>query len=150
MRARQFLVCAMLLNWAWCPAARAELGGGIGTSQVAPSPANAQRRVLSAENYTVHEYQLASGTQVREYLSSSGSVFAVAWNGPFMPNLQELLGSYFGQYRQALETARGGLGPVMIQRPGLVVHSEGHMRAFSGKAYLPEFLPKNLSAEEIR
>jgi hypothetical protein len=32
----------------------------------------------------------------------------------------------------------------------LVVHSGGRMRAFSGKAYLPDAVPAGVQSEEIR
>ena len=43
-------------------------------------------------NYQLHEIQLPSGTVVREFAGSGGKVFAVAWNGPAVPNLREILG----------------------------------------------------------
>src|ERR1700722_19006066 len=36
-------------------------------------------------------------TVVDEYVSPAGTVFAVAWHGPFVPDMQQILGSYFGQ-----------------------------------------------------
>ena len=55
--------------------------------------------------YNVHEMQSAAGTVVREYISSAGEsagkVFAVTWQGPWPPDMRQLLGSYFEQYMQA-------------------------------------------------
>jgi len=150
MKSRRLLFCTGLLVGTWGQLAQAELGGRPTTIQSLPGQPNASRRILSAEKFKVHEYQLASGTLVREYLSPAGSVFAVAWSGPLMPNLEDLLGTYFGQYTRAVELERAGPGPVTVQRQGLVVHSAGHMRACSGKAYLPELLPINVTAQEIR
>jgi len=39
---------------------------------------------------------------------------------------------------------------VQIQEPGLVVQVAGHMRAFFGKAYVPQMLPAGIRAEDIR
>jgi hypothetical protein len=107
----------------------------------------------STSNYTVQSTTLANGTVINEYLSAQGTVFGVAWHGPSVPNLAALLGSYFPQYQQDLQTqraARGGRGPVSVQGTGLVVNSGGHMGAFSGNAYLPQSLPAGVSASDIQ
>jgi hypothetical protein len=107
----------------------------------------------SASNYTVRSTTLASGTVINEYLSDAGVVFGIAWHGPRVPDLASLLGSYFPQYQQGLKAqraARGGRGPVSVQDPGLVVHSDGHMGSFGGSAYLPQSLPAGVSASDIQ
>src|SRR5450755_5113228 len=58
-------------------------------------------RVSAAQAYSVHEIETPSGTLVREYVSPAGKVFAVAWRGPKMPDLQQTLGVYFKQYSEA-------------------------------------------------
>lgn len=106
----------------------------------------------SAASYTVTQTTFAVGTVVREYVSAAGTVFGIAWNGPIMPNLPALLGSYFTDYdgaRAAQRTANPGRGPLKVELPGLVVHSGGHMGSFSGQAYLPQSLPVGVSAIDI-
>lgn len=106
----------------------------------------------SAATYTVTQTTFGSGTVVREYVSTSGTVFGIAWGGPTMPNLPVLLGTYFPQFdsaRNALRAARPGRGPLVIELPGLVVRSGGHMGAFGGQAYLPSALPAGVSATDI-
>jgi hypothetical protein len=102
----------------------------------------------------VRETTLGSGTVIREYVSSAGSVFGLAWSGPRMPDLSDLLGGYFPQYVAAVTNARqlrgGGHGPGIVRDSGLVVHSGGHMGAFSGQAYLPQALPAGVSATDIQ
>jgi hypothetical protein len=44
----------------------------------------------------------------------------------------------------------GGHGPGIVQDSGLVVHSGGHMGAFSGQAYLPQALPAGVSGTDIQ
>ena len=65
-------------------------------------------RIARDDAYTVHEMQSSSGTAVREYVSSTGTVFAVAWQGPWLPDLRQLLGPYFDDYQRALQTASAG------------------------------------------
>jgi hypothetical protein len=110
-------------------------------------------RITPGQAFTVHEIQAATGTTVREYASPSGKIFAVAWQGPWLPNMRQLLASYFAQYEQALQAggaARAGRRPLLIEQPGLVVQSGGHMRSFSGRAYIPEMMPQGVRAEDIR
>jgi hypothetical protein len=90
---------------------------------------------------------------VREYVSADGKVFAVAWHGPWLPDMRQILGTYFEQYAQAMQAQGDGRvrrRPVMIEQPGLVVQIGGHMRAFSGRAYVPEMLPSGVRVEDIQ
>ena len=103
--------------------------------------------------YAVHEMRASSGTTVREYVSSSGRVFAVAWQGPSIPDLRQVLGTYFTPYVQAAQAAqkkRAGHGPLLIQEPNLVAEVSGHPRAFVGRAYLPQLVPAGLQPDAIR
>lgn len=108
----------------------------------------------ASASYTVQQTTLGNGTVIREYISSAGSVFGLAWSGPQMPNLSDLLGNYFPQYVAGVTSARqlrgGGHGPGIVQGSGLVVRSGGHMGAFSGQAYLPQALPAGVSATDIQ
>jgi len=103
--------------------------------------------------YTVHELISAFGTVVREYVSPKGKVFAVSWQGPFMPDIKQLLGSYFDQYLSAARQQRerqGSRSPLSIQTPSLVMQNFGHLRAYSGRAYDPALLPTGVSADDLR
>jgi len=144
---------AVALVFSFSLSAAAELGGDV--SSVLTDQARMKATVKSTESrsYTVQELKDPSGTVVREYVSPEEKVFAVAWQGPFLPNLRDLLGQYFTAYSQALQAAKArhpGRGPVNIQQPGLVVQSGGHARAFTGRAYLPSLMPQGVQAEEIR
>ncbi|WP_322048758.1 DUF2844 domain-containing protein [Paraburkholderia sp. J67] len=106
----------------------------------------------TSATYTVRETTLTNGTAVREYLTQAGTVFAVAWSGPQMPDLSSLLGSYFPQYVAGVQASRanGVRGPGAVENSGLVVHSGGHMGAFSGQAWLPQALPAGFSTSDIQ
>ena len=58
--------------------------------------------------YRLHEIQLPSGTLVREYAGLDGTVFAVTWHGPYVPNLRQLLGRYFDAYVAAAKAPTRG------------------------------------------
>jgi hypothetical protein len=110
-------------------------------------------RTTQTQAYTVHEIQTATGTVVREFVSPSGKVFGVAWQGPWPPNMRQILATYFEQYQRAAQAkmnSRAGRRPLLIELPGLVVQSGGHTRSFAGRAYIPDMLPQEVSAEAIR
>jgi hypothetical protein len=111
----------------------------------------AQIREEVHPGYKLHQITDASGGVIREYVSPSGRVFGVSWQGPFVPNMQQLLGSYFThlqQYAQA-HTGRHG-GPLIIKKDDFVFSSGGHMRSYHGRAYVPSLLPANLSPEVVQ
>ena len=129
--------------------ASAALGGDAATVDADAVQLQGRMKIVRVQRYAVHEIESAHGTVVREFVSPAGKVFGVAWNGPTMPDLRQVLGPYFDTYIEAV-SKRAARGPVQIAVPGLVVQSSGHMRAFVGSAYLPEGLPQGVAAEEIR
>jgi Protein of unknown function (DUF2844) len=133
--------------------ASAALGGTLASVQADQARMKGTLQTTSTQAYTMHEIKATSGVVVREYVSSAGTVFAVGWQGPRAPDLQQVLGSYFPQYEQAVAQAhmnRVGRHPLLIQTPGLVVEMGGYMRAFTGKAYVPQMLPQGVRAESLR
>jgi hypothetical protein len=105
--------------------------------------------VTAHASYRLHEIQLPSGTVVREFAGSDGKVFAVAWSGPAMPNLRETLGQYFDRYVAAAKAPHSGHHHLQIRESDLVVEAGGHMRAFSGVAYLPQAMPSGVSVGDL-
>jgi hypothetical protein len=103
------------------------------------------------QGYRLHQITEANGAIVREYVSPAGKVFGVSWQGPYVPMMKQLLGSYFTylqQYAQAQTGRRGG--PLVIQKDNFVFTSSGHMRSYRGRAYVPSLLPTNLSPEVVQ
>ena len=110
-------------------------------------------RIQRVDSHTVHEIQTATGTAIREYVSPSGTVFGVAWSGPVVPDLRQLLGAYFDVYRRAAartRQSRRGRGPLAIDDGGLVVQASGHMRSFTGRAYVNRLVPSGVQPDAIR
>jgi hypothetical protein len=109
--------------------------------------------VTRNDRFEVHQLQASNGTTVREYVSSTGTVFAVSWDGPWMPDLRQVLGAYFDAYQRtvpAVRTARRSHGPMTFRSGDLVVQIGGHPRAFVGRAYLERLMPQGLQAQTIR
>jgi len=115
---------------------------------------------VDKQTYVLHEITLTSGGKIREYVSPSGAVFAVAWDGQ-APNLQLLLGPYYAQAKQARQAqadqpaqdataAPIRRGPAAIETPGLVMYQSGRMRSFHGLAYIPQLIPQGVQPSDIR
>jgi len=101
-------------------------------------------------DYTVHEISAPDGQVVREYVSPSGVVFGVVWEGPTLPNVTQLLGSYSALLQQARRSPTLRHGPLYIQSGPLVVASGGHARAFRGRAYVTTLIPAGLTEAVLR
>ena len=131
----------------------ASLGGDVTSVEADRAKMQATAENKTTQAYTVHEMRAPNGVVVREFVSPVGKVFGVAWQGPTLPDLRQVLGAYFDQFTRAVQeqrTYRAGHGPVVIHDPGLVVEMGGHMRSFVGRAYLPQMLPAGVQASEIR
>ncbi len=100
-------------------------------------------------SYRLHEIQLPSGTLVREYAALDGTVFAVTWHGPYVPNLRQLLGRYFDAYVGAAKTPHADHHHLLVKQTNLVVEASGHMRAYNGRAYLPQAIPGGMSVGDL-
>ena len=132
--------------------ARASLGGKADSVEADRKALSAARRATVARaGYTVEEVDTGA-VRVREYVSPSGVVFAVAWNGLAHPDLDTLLGSYAAAFRQADRQVprTPGRRSRAVRTPRLVVERWGHMRDWQGRAYDPALLPAGVSVDEIR
>lgn len=108
-------------------------------------------------SYTVHEIRPATGTTngtvIREYVSPAGKVFAVSWHSAWPADKQQLLGTYFPQYQEAIRAQASphpGRRTVQIVQPEFVFQEGGRPRSYSGRAYLPQMLPAGVKAEAIQ
>jgi hypothetical protein len=106
-------------------------------------------KVSARADYRLHEMSLPSGTRVREFVGLDGRVFAVAWNGPSVPNLRQTFGRYFDSYVSAAKAKHAGHSSIQVTLSDLVVQSSGHMRAFAGRAYLPQSIPSGVDIGEL-
>jgi hypothetical protein len=133
--------------------ALAALGGDLTSVQEDQAQMKGSLKTTQAEAYTIHEIKASVGTVVKEYVSPAGKVFAITWHGQFIPNMQQLLGTYFDQYAQAAKEQREshpGRHPLNIQQSGLVVQSGGHMRSYTGRAYIPDMVPQGVNVDALQ
>ncbi len=146
---------ATMLAASICLSLPAFAGLGEEASSIDADQAHMQgeRRTTQAAAFSVHEIKTPTGLTVREYVSSSGQVFGVAWQGPWPPDMRQILANYFETYRQAAEAQANwhtGRKPLIIRQPEFVMHSGGHMRSFNGRAYVPSLLPSSVTPESIQ
>jgi hypothetical protein len=129
----------------------ASLGDNVTTVQKDKAQLRGTMRSIAAEHFVKHEIQTPTGQTVREYVSPDGNVFAIAWDGPYLPDLQQLLGSYFEPMKQAVTAQqRNGRGPVNVESSSFVFQQSGHMRSFRGRAYVPSMVPQGVDVSEIQ
>ena len=151
---RMFLSVAVLMA-AMCEphSAAASLGGTTTTVETDRARMQAKLQMTKKPSYMVHELRAPNSVVVREFVSPTGLVFGVAWQGPSRPDLQQLLGAYFEHFTQAAKAQKEqhtGRRMLLVQEPGLVVESGGHARAFYRRAYVPQMLPVGVQPEEIQ
>lgn len=135
--------------------AKASLGGNIHSVQADKTLMRGTLKSTAAGNYSVQQIRAANRMIVREYVSTTGEVFGVTWQGPTPPDLRQILGPYFDTYIKAVQQRRARMlrpirGPLLIEQNGLVVEMGGHVRGFFGRAYVRQLMPPGVAAKEIR
>jgi Protein of unknown function (DUF2844) len=147
------LMLAVALWLAPATPARAALGGSAASVTADSALMRAVPRSTSLVQYDVQQIQSGDLT-VREYVTRQGQVFAVTWQGPEMPNLQQLLGDYFGSFKAAAVAAHrsypGIHRQLSITRSDFVLLSSGRMRDFHGLAYVPALVPAGVSVSALQ
>lgn len=135
------------------PLAFASLGGDLNSVMNDQIHFQGSIKTTEATSFTVHEIHPQTGIVIREYVSPAGKVFAITWHGPWMPDMHQLLGSYFQQFSDGAKAQKAfyaGRRPLQIVQPDFVLIHGGHMRSYAGRAYLPQLLPAGVTAEDIQ
>jgi len=130
----------------------AALGESVDSVESDRESLTAVRGAMTAHrDYTVHEIKTDS-TVVREYVSPAGIIFAIAWNGMVHPDLTELLGSYAGEYQEALRQTprKQGRRQLQVKTNRVVVQKWGHIRDMKGRAYAPDLIPPGVSIDALK
>lgn len=130
----------------------AALGESVDSVEADRERLTAVRSAMTAHrDYTIHEIKTES-TVVREYVSPSGIIFAIAWKGLVHPDLTELLGSYAGEYQEALRQTprKQGRRQLQVKTNRVVVQKWGHIRDMKGRAYAPDLIPPGVSIDAIK
>jgi uncharacterized protein DUF2844 len=149
MKLIRTLACSLAVATLFSVPALAGLGGDPASVEADRASLKGALRVTSGASYGVHEIQTSDGMRVREYLSSAGKVFAVSWRGAGIPDLRQMLGSYYPQFEQAASAPHYNHHHLSVQTRDVIVQSSGHTRAFFGRAWVPALLPQNFSVNAI-
>jgi Protein of unknown function (DUF2844) len=139
-------------------AAQAELGAAPLKPQASAAGgmpvarASVQLPGALAVSYDTVVQQLPTGTVLTEFVSNSGVVFALSWNGPRTVDMETVLGSYFPAFKAQAEASRVSRSlrtPLGFDTGALVVFSAGHLRNFFGYAYAPALVPPGLNVRDV-
>jgi len=145
---RTFAVLLMLLLGsvpAW-----AVLGENVSTVSSDVQVLRGQHVMVAKTGYNLHQITMKDGSVVNEFVSPAGIVFGISWQSHFMPNLQQLLGTYMTNFQQGQRTQYVRRRAVTIQGDNFVYSSFGVGRNFRGRAYVPGLVPANLTAEVVQ
>jgi len=134
----------------------AQLGSTNATAASAQGSSDASAVVIQKATNDAVQWQEstdANQIRVRQYVSAAGQVYAVSWDGPAMPDLAALLGTWFGEYQQSALAGlpnASSLHTSRVNRSDLVVETAVRLRDFNGRAWLPDALPAGVTAADIQ
>jgi hypothetical protein len=149
---RVLLLTVIGINPLWVGSVYAGLGSNTASVLDDASALNGAISIEIRQQYSIRDISAETGMHVREFLNHDGVVFAVSWNGPALPDLQQILGTHFAEYSAALAslTHPGFRRSVRVASSGLIVESDGHLRAYAGRAYLPALVPAGVLPADLR
>ncbi|HEY4805618.1 MAG TPA: DUF2844 domain-containing protein [Paraburkholderia sp.] len=153
---RSLLLAAMagVASFAFCESsAQAALGGKFDSMQIEASSLRGQLASTSSTSaYTTQVITLDTGTTVREYANAAGQVFAVSWSGPRPPDLSQLLGTHFSEFKASLQTASHSdlHRHVQVQTSQMRYVGGGRLNNMHGTAWLPAAMPTGVSPEDLQ
>ena len=147
-----FSLCFSVAGLVGAEIAQAVLGESVDSVAMDLKILSASQRASTVQNdYTIYNIKNDS-ISIREYVSPSGVVFGIAWNGMVHPDFTKFLGTYFREYQEALKQSPNNPGRrfLQIKTVNVVVETWGHMRNVQGRAYVPTLIPKGVDTYEIK
>jgi hypothetical protein len=138
-------ICILLLSLPIF--AKAELGGNLTGITQEQKTFGSSLTSSPQSNYTIYIQSISPDLVIKEYVSSSGNIFGVAWKGSTLPNFQILLGNYYSNY---LSAQQQNPRSVFLQDNNLVIESSGVMGGYIGRAFLPKQVPTGLAPAAIQ
>ena len=131
----------------------AALGQSVASVERDRAAMGGQGQSRPSKGYSIETITVA-GMTIKEYVSSDGIVFAVAWRGIGAPDLPLLFGSYMDEYREGLMALKNRKPrirkPMVLKTAHLVVERAGHARSMWGRAFIPALLPATIAPEDIQ
>jgi hypothetical protein len=151
-RNKKNLILAFLLTFALTSqGALASLGDRENSIEGDQAALHGSRKMVSHSLYRIHEI-IDHQQIVREYVSTDGIVFAVTWRGSAQPDLPQLFGSYYKEYKKAeLSSVRPvGRAPREIISQNIIAEKSGHMGDIRGIAYVPSLVPQGFDLRKFQ
>jgi Protein of unknown function (DUF2844) len=128
----------------------ATLGDNVSSVESDAQALGGQHVMVAKVGFNLHQITMKDGTVVKEFVSPAGTVFGVSWQGHFIPNLHQLLGTYMTNLEEGERTQVVRRRAITIQGDNFVFSSVGHLRFFRGRAYVPGLIPANVTAGEVQ
>lgn len=141
-------VCAVMIFSEPSQAGLGEAASSVSHDQMGLNGSSLQ--VISKDKFSRYEFTTPGGVRIRQFVSLGGTVFAVAWLGPDMPDLSVLLASFHKDYLVAAEAPRMNQRALVVSNERLVLHINSLPRGFIGGAYLPAQLPTDVLPQVLR
>lgn len=149
MLRRTFLVS--IISALFSLQAMAALGDQLVGSSSSYSSGKVKQTTSSGASFTVSESKGSDGIFIRQYVDSSGLVFAIAWKGTFVPDLENVLGGFTADFKNAVHKKGKlkGSRRLKVDTGFIVVEGGGRQRDQSGRAYIPVKLPEGFDLKDI-
>lgn len=128
--------------------ARASLGGAAASVRLDQRQLQGRLVMQTVQGIQIARLTTPAGTEIKEYIAH-GRVFGLAWRGPWLPNLRQLLGPYFPLWQAQARKLPPRRGPFLITFHGLTISIAGRPRSFSGLAYLRSDFPAGFQARQL-
>lgn len=103
------------------------------------------------DNYKVYEFKTTQYI-LKQYTTTDGTVFAVSWRGDKIPNLKNVLGKYYDEFKNAELNGQINREPrrsLNIKTEKLIFNMSGHIHNKKGSAYDPKLVPSTFKMENI-
>jgi hypothetical protein len=110
-----------------------------------------QKTLSDFTNYHVYTFLTDGKVIIKEYVNTSGIIFAVTTSGIVQPDLDDLLGRYYREYTNMNDHHyTPGRRHGSTKTDHIVVEEGGHMMSAYMKAWVPRELPTGMSDNEIQ
>jgi hypothetical protein len=139
------VVCAAATGPAW-----ASLGAARASVDADVTHFKARLKSTSLTTYTVQELTGDGGMVTREYTNAAGTVFAVSWDGPARPDLQQLFGTYYPRFQADVHSRARTHRALRSDDIDFVVRTGGHPGHMWGFAVLPGDVPQGFSTDGLQ
>lgn len=142
-----YLNCAFLILIYFPMSAYAVLGerktASVGVMKQAATSSNQIRVQTTTSNDDI---------TIKEFIDSTGLVYAVRWDGATLPDINALLGEYFPEYKIAAATTTHHVPRrrLSADSDNLHINQYGHMGALSGLIYLKNRMPANVQPDDLK